>query len=77
MSVWWGFWIIVDICHNNFNSSSDGGYQKAEVKVKAFHPSSNQRCMCSWKKLETWLATADLDMGHEGQHPWREYLWQK
>jgi hypothetical protein len=52
-------------------------YQKAEVKVKAFHPSSNQRCMCSWKKLETWLATADLDMGHEGQHPWREYLWQK
>jgi hypothetical protein len=47
--------------------------KKAKFKSKLFHGSSNHGCMCSWKKLETWPATADLDT----ELPWYKNLSQK
>jgi hypothetical protein len=47
--------------------------KKPALKSKLFHASLNNRCMCSWKKLETWPAIKVTYM----ELPRCEYLWQK
>ena len=47
--------------------------KKPKSKSNPLHGSSYKRCMCSWKKPDTWPVPADL----ETQLPWCEYLLQK
>ena len=44
-----------------------------KLKSNPSHGSSDERCMCSWKKPDAWPVTSDL----ETDLPWCEYLRQK
>ena len=46
--------------------------KKPKSKSNPLDGSTYKRCMCSWKKPDTWPVTADL----ETQLPWCEYLLQ-
>jgi hypothetical protein len=64
-------------CHLAIVSSMTMAKAAATVSVdksksNPFNGSSNQRCMCSWKKPDTWPVAADL----ETKLPWCEYLRQ-